>query len=128
MLTIVIFSNGRYDYLVPLLNDIVQSNIKIKIQIVNFGIENKIKIKQFLKNKNIKFVIGKSEETFAARFFNYLKKIKTRYVWFIGDDDRIETRYLEPLINFLKLKNNSGFALNYSCLLYTSDAAENREV
>jgi hypothetical protein len=128
MLTIVIFSNGRYDYLVPLLNDIVQSNIKIKIQIVNFGIENKIKIKQFLKNKNIKFIIGKSEETFAARFFNYLKKIKTRYVWFIGDDDRIETKYLKPLINFLRLKNNSGFALNYSSFHKNKPIIKNNKI
>ena len=113
MLTIVIFSNGRYNYLIPLLYDIVRSNIKIKIQVVNFGIKNEKKNKLFLKNKNIQFVTGKSTETFAARFFNYLKRIKTRYVWFIGDDDRIETKYLKPLINFLKLKNNSGFALNY---------------
>jgi len=55
MLTIVIFSNGRYDYLVPLLHDIVQSNIKIKIQVVNFGIKNEKKIKPFLKNKNIQY-------------------------------------------------------------------------
>ena len=65
MLTIVIFSNGRYNYLIPLLYDIVRSNIKIKIQVVNFGIKNEIKNKIFLKNKNIQFITGKRKETFA---------------------------------------------------------------
>jgi hypothetical protein len=128
MLTIVIFSNGRYNYLVPLLHDIVQSNIKIKIQVVNFGIKNEKKIKPFLKNKNIQFVTGKSKETFAARFFYYLKEIKTRYVWFIGDDDRIETKYLKPLINFLKLRNNSGFALNYSSFHKNKNIIKNNKI
>jgi|LakMenEpi03Aug12_release.lakeMendotaPanAssembly.Ray.scaffolds.fasta_scaffold444681_2 hypothetical protein len=114
MLTIIIFTSGRYDYLVPLLHDIIQSNIKIKIKVVNYGKKNKKKIKPFLKNKNIQFIIDKRDQTFAERFFNYIKKTKTKYVWFIGDDDRIETKYLRPLINFLKLKNNSGFGLNYS--------------
>ena len=114
MLTIIIFTNSRYNYLVPLLHDIIQSNVKIKIKVVDYGEINKKKIRPFIKNKNIEFIISKNKELFAVRFFNYLKKIKTRYIWFIGDDDRIETKYLKPLINFLNLKNNSGFALNYS--------------
>ena len=128
MLTIVIFSNGRYNYLIPLLYDIVRSNIKIKIQVVNFGIKNEIKNKIFLKNKNIQFITGKRKETFAARFFNYLKRIKTRYVWFIGDDDRIETKYLKTLINFLKFKNNSGFALNYSSFHKNNQIIKNNKI
>jgi hypothetical protein len=114
MLTIIILTNSRYNYLVPLLNDIIQSNIKIKIKVVDYGHINKKKITSFLKNKNIEFVVDKSYETFSERYFAYIKKIKTKYVWFIGDDDRIETEYLKLLINFLKLKNNSGFVLNYS--------------
>ena len=114
MLTIIIFTNSRYNYLVPLLHDIIQSNVKIKIKVVDYGEINKKKIRPFIKNKNIEFIISKNKELFAVRFFNYLKKIKTRYIWFIGDDDRIETKYLKPHINFLNLKNNSGFALNYS--------------
>lgn len=128
MLTIVIFSNGRYDYLIPLLYDIVQSNIKIKIQVINFGIKNKKKIKPFLQNKKIQFITGKNKETFAARFFYYLKRIKTRYVWFIGDDDRIETKYLKTLINFLKFKNNSGFALNYSSFHKNNHIIKNNKI
>jgi len=128
MLTIIIFSDGRYNYLIPLLYDIVRSNIKIKIQVVNFGIRDEKKNKLFLKNKNIQFVTGKSTETFAPRFFNYLKRIKTRYVWFIGDDDRIETKYLKPLINFLNSKNNSGFALNYSSFHKNERIKKNKKI
>ena len=128
MLTIIIFSSGRHNYLTPLLHDIVQSNIKIKIQVVNFGIKNEKKIKPFLKNKNIQFKIDKNHETFSERFFNYIKKIKTRYVWFIGDDDRIETKYLKPLINFLKLKNNSGFALNYGSFHKNEKIIKNNKI
>ena len=128
MLTIVIFSNGRYNYLAPLLHDIVQSNIKTKIQVINYGQQNKKKIKPFLKNKNIQFIIGKSNETFAERFFNYMKNTKTKYVWIIGDDDRIETKYLKPLINFLKFKNYSGFSLNYSSFYKNNKIKKNKEI
>jgi len=128
MLTIIIFTNSRYNYLVPLLQDIIQSNLKIKIKVVDYGEKNKKKIRQFIKNKNIQFIIDKNEELFARRFFSYLKKIKTRYVWFIGDDDRIETKYLKPLINFLKFKNNSGFSLNYSSFHKNNKIEKNKEI
>jgi hypothetical protein len=128
MLTIIIFSSGRHNYLTPLLHDIVQSNIKIKIHVVDYGKIDVKKIKPFLKNKNIQLKIDKNHETFSERFYNYIKKIKTRYVWFIGDDDRIETRYLEPLINFLKLKNNSGFALNYSSFYKNQQIIKNNKI
>lgn len=128
MLTIVIFSNGRYNYLIPLLHDLVQSKIKTQIQVINYGQNNKKKIEPFLKNKNIQFIIGKSNETFAERFFNYIKKAKTRYIWFIGDDDRIETKYLKPLVNFLKDKNNSGFALNYSSFHKNNQIIKNNKI
>lgn len=112
MLTIIIFTNSRYTYLIPLLQDIIQSNINIKIKVVDYGGKNIKKIKIFLKNKNIQFIFDTTDLTFAERYFKYIKKTRTRYVWFVGDDDRIETAYLKALINFLKLKNNSGFSLN----------------
>jgi len=128
MLTIIIFTSGRYNYLVPLLHDIVQSNIKIKIKVVNYGYNNKNKINPFLKKKNIQYIIDKSDKIFAERFFNYIKKTKTKYVWFVGDDDRIETEYLKPLINFLKLKNNSGFALNLSSFHKNEKIKKNKKI
>lgn len=113
MLTIIIFTNNRYNYLFPLLKDIIYSNISIKIKVVDYGLKNIKSTNPFLNYKNIQFIKGKHNETFAKRFFYYIKKIKTKYVWFIGDDDRIETNYLKSLIHFLKLSNNSGFTLDY---------------
>ena len=127
MLTIIILTNSRYSYLVPLLNDIIQSSIKIKIKVVDYGHINKKKITPFLKNKNIQFIVDKNYETFSERYFAYIKKIKTKYVWFIGDDDRIETKYLKLLVNFLKLKNNSGFSLNYSSFYKNEKIKKNKK-
>ena len=127
MLTIIILTNSRYNYLAPLLHDIIQSNIKIKIKVIDYGPINKKKISLFLKNKNVQFIIDKSSQTFAERYFKYIKKIKTKYVWFIGDDDRIETEYLKLLINFLKLKNNSGFTLNYSSFYKNEKIKKNKK-
>ena len=112
MLTIIIFTNSRYNYLFPLLKDIIHSNLNIKIKIVDYGYKKKI-INPFLKYKNIQFIVGKYNQPFARRFVNYITKIKTKYIWFIGDDDRIETKYLKSLVDFLKFNNNSGFTLNY---------------
>jgi hypothetical protein len=113
MLTIIIFTNSRYNYLLPLLKDIIYSNISINIKVVDYGHKNIKFTNPFLNYKNIKFIKGKHKQTFAKRYFYYIKKIKTKYVWFIGDDDRIETNYLKSLIHFLKLNNNAGFTLNY---------------
>ena len=127
MLTIIIFTSGRYNYLLPLLNDIIQSNIKIKIKVINYRHNDKYKIDPFLK-KNIQYIVDKKHKTFAERFFNYIKKTKTKYVWFIGDDDRIETGYLKPLINFLKIKNNSGFVLNLSSFHKNEEIKKNKKI
>ena len=113
MLTIIIFTNSRYNYLFPLLKDIIHSNINIRIKVIDYGRKDKKITNIFLKYKNIKFIVGKHNQTFAKRFFNYIKRIKSKYIWFIGDDDRIETKYLKSLVDFLKLNNNSGFTLDY---------------
>jgi len=114
MLTIIIFTNSRYNYLSPLLKDIIHSNLNIKIKVVDYGNKNKKIINSLIKYKNIQFIIGKNNETFAERFLNYINKTKTKYIWFIGDDDRVETEYLKSLIHFLKLNIKSGFTLNYT--------------
>ena len=104
MLTIIIFTNSNYDYLNKLLKDIL--NKKINIWIVDYGKNpNKIKI-NFLKEKNIKLV-------------------KTKYVWFIGDDDRLKKIYLPDLLKFIKIKNNSGFTLSYKIFQNNSQINNN---
>jgi len=111
MLTIIIFTNSNYDYLFKLLKDIL--NEKVEIWIVDYGKKpNKSKI-NFLKKKNIKFIFNDKSLTFANRYYKYIKLVKSKYVWFIGDDDRLKKTHLTNLINFIKTKNNSGFTLSY---------------
>lgn len=131
MLTIIIFTNNRYSYVSSLLKDLLEAQLNIKYWIVVWSAQNPEGIKQFSKrfekNKsiknNIKLQLGKNKQikfftqekymTFEERFLKYIKSAKTKYVWFIGDDDRIETNYLQKLLLFLKKNQNSGFVLGH---------------
>jgi len=120
MLTIVIFTNSRYHYLFPLLEDIKSPNTNTKIWIVDFGKSPDKNIYKSIKNKNIKIIFDKksskySDHTrnFTNRYYKYIQLIKTKYLWFIGDDDRIEKKYFQALIKFLKHQDGSGFTLSY---------------
>jgi len=112
MLTIIIFSNSRYHYLFSLLQDLSRS--RVNICIVDFG-KKKDKIQEYkkIKKKNIKLIFNDKCSSFAQRFVKYLKSVKTKYVWFIGDDDRIESTYLDQLLIFLKNNNYSGLTLGH---------------
>lgn len=116
MLTIIISTNSNYVYLFKLLNDI--SNINVKIWIIDFGKNpNKTKI-NLLKKKNIKVIFDKKKFKsnaldFCTRYCKYIKLVKTKYVWFIGDDDRIEKINFKNFIKFLKTNKNSGFTLSF---------------
>lgn len=124
MLTIIIFTNGRYTHLSPLLKDIVKARANVKVWIIDYAAKNKKQIinclsdegcndKLYLNNDRIKIVIDKKCYTFAERFLKYLKRVKTKFAWFIGDDDRIDSKYLKSLIAYLKFQVNSGFTLNH---------------
>jgi hypothetical protein len=111
MLTIIILTNSNYDYLRRLLKDIL--NEKINIWIVDYG-KNPNKIKNnLLKKKNIKLIFDNKNHSFGSRYYKYIKLVKTKYVWFIGDDDRLKKINLKNLIEFIKIKKNSGFTLSY---------------
>jgi len=111
MLTIIILTNSNYDYLFPLVKDL--SREKVTTWIVDYG-KNPDKIKiNLLKKKNIKLIFDKENHSFDSRYFKYIKLVKTKYVWFIGDDDRLNKTYLKILIKFLKKKRNSGFTLSF---------------
>ena len=123
MLTIIIFTNSNYDYLNKLLKDIL--NKKINIWIVDYGKNpNKIKI-NFLKEKNIKLILDNNKLSFGSRYYKYIKLVKTKYVWFIGDDDRLKKIYLPDLLKFIKIKNNSGFTLSYKIFQNNSQINNN---
>jgi hypothetical protein len=111
MLTIIILTNSNYDYLFPLIKDL--SKEKVTAWVVDYG-KNPDKIKiNLLKKKNIKLIFDKENHSFDSRYFKYIKLVKTKYVWFIGDDDRLNKIYLKALIKFLKIKKNSGFTLSF---------------
>lgn len=111
MLTIIIFTNSNYVYLFSLLKDIL--NEKINIHIVDYGKNPNRKNKYFLNKKNIKLIFDKTSLNFGSRYYKYIKLVKTKYVWFVGDDDRLEKQNIKNLIRFLKIKKISGCTLSY---------------
>ena len=119
MLTIVIFTNYEGETLDKILNDLnkIHNTILINIWLVNWGktkhsIKKKIKI---TKNKKIRFLRCELKN-FGERYVKYLKKIKTKYVWFIGDDDRINYKNYHILENVIN-KNYSGITMNSSVII-----------
>lgn len=116
MLTIVIFTSGRYNYLYQLLNDL--SKLKVSIWIVDFN-KKEIKRKEYqnIKKNKIKLILNDKCSAYSERFIKYINLIKTKYVWFISDDDRVESSYLKKLFLILKKKNYSGFTLGYETFL-----------
>jgi len=132
VLTIIIFTNGRYTYLLPLLKDIIEAEANVKVWIIDYAAKNTKEtinqlsdrdnnLKLHLNKKKIQFFINKKYHTFAERFLKYLKKVKTKYVWFVGDDDRINISYLKNLVNYLNLKTVSGFTLKHSSFYKDED-------
>jgi len=131
MLTIIIFTNGRYTYVFSLLKDLLEAELNINYIIVDYKaknqgqiIKNLIKLEKnkkkqnniklnLKKNKKIKLIVDKNKISFSKRFLKYIKIVKSKYVWFIGDDDRIETSYLKKLFFHIKKNKNSGFTLNH---------------
>jgi hypothetical protein len=124
VITIIIFTNGRYTFLSPLLKDIIDAKANVKIWIIDYAAKNKKEtinqltnkdsnLKLHINKKKIHLFINKKYHTFAERFLKYLKKVKTKYVWFVGDDDRIDTSYLKDLFTYLNLKTSSGFTLEH---------------
>ena len=126
MLTIIILTNSNYDYLFPLVKDL--SREKVNTWIVDYG-KNPDKIKiNLLKKKNIKLIFDKKNHSFDSRYFKYIKLVKTKYVWFIGDDDRLNKTYLKILIKFLKIKRNSGFTLSFKVFENNNQLINNSKI
>jgi hypothetical protein len=125
MLTIIILTNSNYDYLSKLLKDIC--NEKINIWVVDYGKNpNKTKI-NFLKKKNIKLIFDNNELSFENRYYKYIKLVKTKYVWFVGDDDRLKKKILN-LVKFIKKKKNSGYTLSYEVFENDNQINNNPEI
>ena len=116
MLTIIIFTENEGKSLDKILNDLnkIDNKIFINIWVVNWGKtkyykKNKIKI---TKNKKVKLHKCKLKN-FGERYIKYLSKVKTKYVWNIGDDDRINYKNFSILENVIT-KNYSGMTMSNS--------------
>lgn len=126
MLTIIILTNSNYDFLSRLLKDVL--NEKINIWVVDYGKNlNKTKI-NFLKKKNIKLISDKKKVSFGSRYYKYIKLVKTKYAWFVGDDDRLKKIDLKNLIKFIKINGSCGFTLSYKVFEQDSEIDNNLKI
>ena len=119
MITIIIFSSNRFDFLSQLIEDIKKSNSKVKNQIIlvsyNESKKNINKIKEITKENYFNHYIEKNNLSFGEKLKKYSRKVKTEFFWPIGDDDRLKYNSIEELNMCLKdnNKNVSGFTINY---------------
>ena len=122
MLTILIFSSNRLELLKELLNDITSSKrFKfINLQIVFYDtkfIPNDKFLRKLSSLQNVKLSNEKLNLSGVEKFIKYSKKINTRFLWVLSDDDRIYNNSIEKLLNILKSTNYSGFTLSYESKL-----------
>jgi len=116
MLTIIIFTSKRLEQFIGLINDINIGNSKLNIPIIIVSYQEKIGnlriIKKIAKDYNYKLYIEKKKLSVAEKLKKYSKKIKTKYFWWISDDDRITNNSINIINKVLKKNNNiSGITL-----------------
>ncbi len=119
MITIIIFSSNRFDFLSQLIMDIKKCNSRIKNQIIlvsyNESKSNINKIKKITKENYFTHYIEKKNLSFSEKLKKYSKKVKTDFFWHLSDDDRIKYNSIKEINIILKSnsKDISGFTLNY---------------
>lgn len=124
MITIVISTSNRLTHLQNTINDLVQlSHIIDKIIIFSYNdhFSSKIIKQKFSKKfKNLiiiysknKFVLEDRIREISTNYKNLVKKSK--YIWFFGDKDRLLSKKLLVLKNYLS-KNICGLSINVRSL------------
>lgn len=72
MLTIIIFTNGRYTYVSALLKDLLETKLNIRYLIIDFKKKSKNQLRQdilkFKKKKNLHFSLKKTTLHFHKNF------------------------------------------------------------
>jgi len=116
MLTIIIFTSKRLEKFIELIGDIKKNNHKLNIPIVIVSYQeeskNLIIIKRIAKENDYKLYIEKKELLVAEKLKKYTKKVKTKYFWWVSDDDRITNNAVNIINDLLKKNNNiSGITL-----------------
>jgi len=121
MLTIIIFTSNRLQEFRELFNDIIVNdpNSKINVIIVSYGNtkKNNLIIKKISKKKNCRFYEEKNNLSLAEKLYKYIPKAKTKYFWFIADDDRICKNAFDKIVYILqKNQNISGLTVGHVSL------------
>lgn len=119
MITIIIFSSNRFHFLSQLIKDIKKCNSKIRSEIIlvsyNETKTNINKIKNITRENYFNYYIEKNNLSFGEKLKKYSRKVKTKFFWYIGDDDRVKYNSIKEINTILKKNSEdiSGFTLNY---------------
>jgi hypothetical protein len=122
MLTIIIFTSKRLEKFIELIGDIKKNNHKLNIPIIIVSYQeerkNLIIIKKLAKLNGYKLYIETKKLSVAEKLKKYTKKVKTKYFWWVSDDDRITNNSVNIINEILKKNNNiSGITLANKSIL-----------
>jgi len=121
MLTIIIASYNRENYLKQILNDLIASKgfNKIKVILVlynNIDYLSKNFLDKITKINNIKIIKDNDKKNISGteRFIKNVKKSKTKFTWYFSDDDRIFINLIDKILLVLnKNYDLSGLSIPY---------------
>jgi hypothetical protein len=118
MFTIIIFTSNRLYEFKELFNDIIinDPNSKINLIIVSYGNtkKNNLIIKKISKKKNCRFFEEKDNLSLPEKLGKYIPKAKTKYFWWIADDDRLSKNAFDKIGYVLqKNQNISGITVGH---------------
>ena len=105
MLTIIIASYNRENYLKQILNDLIASKGFNKIKVIlilynNIDYLSNSFFSKVAKFNNIKIVKDKEDISGTERFIKNVKKSKTKFTWYFSDDDRIFINLIDYNLSF----------------------------
>ena len=124
MLTIIIASYNRENYLKQILNDLIASKDFNQIKVIlvlynNCDYLTKSFLKIIDKFQNIKIIKDRERLNGTQRFIKYVKKSKSNFTWYFSDDDRIFINIIDKILRVLKENNNlSGLSISYKSKKY----------
>lgn len=119
MLTIIIASYNRENYLKQILNDLIASKGFNKIKVIlilynNIDYLSNSFFSKVAKFNNIKIVKDKEDISGTERFIKNVKKSKTKFTWYFSDDDRIFINLIDKILPVLKKNYDlSGLSISY---------------
>jgi hypothetical protein len=121
ILTIIVFTSKRFKYLKELVNDIDNNNYKLKIPIyvIPYNENNTYvgNVKKILNKNYYKVFVEKNNLSIHSKLFKYTQKVKTKFFWWISDDDRIKVNSFSAVIKILrKNKNISGITIGHDSI------------